>query len=542
MSGPARKQEVRAKMKRNAVAWAALVVSGAALLGVRLPGHPLKAEQDVPVEGRRTARELSAAFNAVAEFVKPSVVQINVEKRLPGNRARRAPGAPNNRPDNARPVDPDELEDMLRRFFGGDGQGPGQGQGRFRIEPQQMAIGLGSGFVYDDKGHVLTNNHVVEGATKIVVTFHDGVQAKAELVGTFPEADVAVIKVDNTSYRPVKVGTTKGLKVGDWVLAIGSPFGLSQTVTSGIVSATERDNLHINQFESFIQTDAAINRGNSGGPLVDMNGRVIGINSAIATATQSNAGVGFTIPIDMAARLADRLIQSGKIEPMLIGVNVDPLTPALARQFGLDPQTDGVVIVELGQDSPAAKAGLRVGDVITTFDGAPVRTREGLQYLVRTSEPDKSYELSYLREGKPFAAKVKPEPLEKVARTMRRPEGGRREAPAEAKPAAEVNDFGIAVTPLTPELAKKYGWEDGMAGLVVTEVKPDSPAAESGLEEGDLITRYVQDRAIRPARSADEFRKLTEGSAEISIYVEDVNHRLPGEFKTLTKPAEVVKH
>jgi serine protease Do len=270
-----------------------------------------------------------------------------------------------------------------------------------------------------------------------------------------------------------------------------------------------------------------------------MNGRVVGINSAIATATGSNAGVGFAIPIDMAKRIADKIIQKGKLEKALMGVGLDTLRPGLARQFGLDSKTHGVVVMSVGPDTPAEKAGLKVGDIITSFDGVPVRSTEGLTYLVQTSESGQNYRVTYLRDGKPYDVLVTPEPRERWERAVdngrARPE---RREPAPEKHEA-VSDYGIAVTPLTPELAKRYGYEGRFAfesGLVVSEVKPGSPAAESGIEKGDLITKYVKDRQIHDATSADEFGQLISSQDEIAVWVEDVNHRLPGEFKTLEKP------
>jgi serine protease Do len=520
-------------MRRDVVAWAALLFAGAALVAPRVPTPVLPAAQGVPDQGQETARELSRAFNAVAGAIQPSVVQINVKRevgegrvQVPGPDGRRVP----------RDIKPEEMEELLKRFFGGRGEG-------FRFEDQQFATGTGSGFVFDEKGHILTNNHVVEGAEgdrDIVVTFHDGTEATARVVGTYPDADVAVIQVEKSGYPAARIGTSKDLKVGDWVLAVGSPFGLSQTVTAGIVSATERENLGINRFESFIQTDASINPGNSGGPLVDIEGRVVGINSAIATSSRSNAGVGFAIPIDMAVRLAGKLIEKGKITPVLMGVTVDPLSRGLARTLGMDAKTTGVLVTRVGPGTPAEKAGLREGDVIVSFDGTPVRTREGLQYLVWTSEAGKSYEVSYLRDGQAYATQVSPAEAESVVTALQEPgapASPRREAPA--APVAEADAFGLAVTPLTAELAEKYGYAADLSGLVVTRVAPDSPAAESGIEVGDLITRYVQERQIRPAGSVEEFQKLVDSSDEISVYLEDVNHRLPGEFKTLTRQGVV---
>ncbi len=233
-------------------------------------------------------------------------------------------------------------------------------------------MGVGSGFVYDNHGHILTNNHVVENAEKITVTFYDGVEATAKVVGTDKQSDVAVIKVDNTSYPALPKGDSIKLKVGELVMAVGSPFELSQSVTTGIISALERNAVGINEYESFIQTDAPINRGNSGGPLVNMNGEVIGINSAIVSGSSGNDGIGFAIPMKLASSVADMLIKDGKVHYARIGIELAPLTPPLARQLGLEQGTKGVLVGDVVPGSPADKAGLKQGDVITSFAGEKV--------------------------------------------------------------------------------------------------------------------------------------------------------------------------
>jgi len=508
-------------MKRNAVAWAALILSVVAVVGSRNFTRPVPAAQHLPEEGQRTAKALSDAFGAVAEFVKPSVVQINVEKKAGGHLFGRGQSPV---PGNPKEVDPKEFEEMLKKFFGQGGS----------FEKQQfVAEGTGSGFVYDEKGHILTNNHVVAGADKITVTFHDGVELPGKVVGTHPETDVAVIKVDSTTYRPIPHGRSEKLNVGEWVLAIGSPFGLDQTVTAGIISATQRNKVGINEFESFIQTDAAINPGNSGGPLVDMNGRVVGINSAIATASRSNSGVGFAIPIDMAVRLADKLIKNGKIEQALMGVGIQPLNPKLAHQLGVDPATKGLYVLSVGKGTPAEKAGLKEGDIITSYDNNPVNTRKDLQYLVRTSDIGKSYTLSYLRGGKPHETQVSPAAAEKIQTAMTHDRPAAESAPAAAK--VSVDDFGIAVQPVTPELAKKYQYGDEADGLVIVDVKEGSPAKEAGLEPGDRITKVIKDQKPTVVKSVDEYQDYAKKHDEIAVFVEDVNKKLPGEFKTLSK-------
>jgi len=353
-------------MKRNAVAWAALVLSAAALAGPRFAAKPVGAVQEIPAEGQKTARALSQAFGAVADFARPSVVQITVQKKVVGIRA---------------------------------------------------GEGTGSGFVYDDRGHILTNNHVVSGADDIKVTFHDGETAQAKVVGTDADADVAVIQVETTQYRAIPKGQSGKLRVGEWVLAIGSPFGLDQTVTAGIISATERGAVGINKYESFLQTDCAINPGNSGGPLLDMDGHVVGINSAIATGSHSNAGVGFAIPMDMASVLADKLIKDGRVSRALVGLFLSnkPITPSLGKKLGLSDKVHGVVVEGVLQGSPGAKAGVELGDVIVEFDGRPINNRANFRNLVSASDAEKAYALKFYRDGKAREVQITPA-LEKNVR------------------------------------------------------------------------------------------------------------------------------
>ena len=367
-------------MKRNPVAWAALVVSTAALVSSSGVLRRMPAAPNVPAESQKTAQALSEAFESVAEFVRPSVVQISVQKkaaRMPNLRNFPFPGPGGRNPNPGMPNNPrdlKDLEEMLKRFFGPDGTPE-------REQFGGRGSGTGSGFVYDNRGHIVTNNHVVDAAEKIVVAFHDGTEATATVVGTDVKADVAVIKVDNTSYPPLPKGDSSKLKVGELVMAVGSPFELSQSVTTGIISATERNNVGINEYESFLQTDAPINPGNSGGPLVNMSGEVIGVNSAIVTGGRGNDGIGFAVPIDMAQNVADQLIKDGKVHRARIGIKLGILTPVLAKQLGLDAATKGILVEDVVPGSPADKAGLKQGDVIVGFGGRedPQRPRVPLE-------------------------------------------------------------------------------------------------------------------------------------------------------------------
>jgi serine protease Do len=518
-------------MKRNAVAWAALVVSAAALVSSRGVTRPLPAAPKVTAESQKVATALSEAFEGVAEFVKPSVVQISVQRRggLNLNRGgRRLPFPGPNGPQN---LDPKDLEHLLRRFFGPDGQPQPQQFGGPRPDG-----GTGSGFVFDDRGHILTNNHVVDGAGKISVTFHDGVEAAAKVVATDDKTDIAVIKVENTSYRPLPRGESAKLKVGELVMAVGSPFGQSHSVTTGIVSATDRNSLGINAFESFIQTDAAINPGNSGGPLVNMSGQVVGINSVIMTGAgaRGNDGVGFAIPIDMASTVADHLIKFGKVRRARVGIELGVLTPSLGKQLGLDPNTKGVMVGKILPGSPAEKAGLKAGDVITGFNGAAVASVPGFRLTVSSSEAGKEFGLRYWRDGREHTTTITPAPEEQVVFAQERPRPNADPEEKKETEKADISGFGLEVQPLTPELASQFGYPKDVKGLLINGVKPESPAAASGLEQGQLITRVVKDRKVQGVSSVKEFESLAGKADELALYVEQPDQ--PGRFVTLTKP------
>jgi serine protease Do len=517
-------------MKRNPVAWAALIVSSAALFSSTGFLRQMPAAPKVTEEGQRTAKALSQAFGAVADFARPSVVQISVQKKM-GRGVTLPPGLrriPNPRGTPGNPGDPgQDLEEMLRKFFTPD-SGPQQEQFGNRVS------GLGSGFVYDDRGHILTNNHVVEDAEKLTVTFWDGIEVKATVVGTDKQSDVAVIKVDNTSYPPLPRGDSSKLKVGELVVAVGSPFGLSQSVTTGIVSALERSQVGINGsegYESFIQTDAPINRGNSGGPLLNMDGEVIGVNSAIASGGQGNDGVGFTIPINMARNVAEMLIKDGKMHYARIGVQLGPLTPVIARQLGLDPTAKGIFVVRVFPGSPAEKAGLKEGDVIIGYAGDKVVNGSSFRLKVATSETSKPQDLVYVRDGKERKTSIIPAPEEKVVFDEDKKDATG-DSTGTVYPKSEVDGFGLELQPLTSELAKPLGLPTDQKGLLVASVKDGSMAAEEGIQEGDVITKVIKDRKIQPVTSVKDFQDLAAKNEEVSFYVQKGKI---GRYVTLSK-------
>jgi serine protease Do len=519
-------------MKRNAVAWVALVLSGAALVSSRTVTRPLPAAPKVSAESQKTAQLLSEAFGAVADFTKPSVVQISVEKKAGGlnlNRGgRRLPFPGPNGPNGPQGMEPKDFEEMLRRFFGPNARPEREQFGR-------GAEGVGSGFVFDDHGHIVTNNHVVENAAKITVTFFDGIEASAKVVGTDPQTDVAVIKVEKSEYRPLPKGSSAKLKVGELVMAVGSPYNLDQSVTTGIVSATDRNGVGINDYESFIQTDAAINPGNSGGPLVNMDGQVIGVNSAIVTGGRGNDGVGFAIPIDLANTIAENLIKNGKVKRSRVGIALDALTPAMAKQLGLDPKVKGVVVGSILPGSPAAKSGLKQGDVITGFNGSPVVSLPNFRLTVASSESGREFGVTYFREGKEQTTTIVPAPADQVVFAQEK--DAEKTAEPEPKkadgPKAEISDFGLEVQALTPELAAQFGHPKDAKGLLVSDVKEGSPADAQGIAPGMLISRAVKNQRVSALTTVKEFQDLAGKSDEIALYVE--TPKGAGHFVTLSK-------
>lgn len=530
--------------RKNAVAWAAVALSATSLIYNVTPRRGVPAIAPLASEEVKTAKALSKAFNNVAEYVHESVVQITAEgKRQPvaqsrGNAPQRRgqnPNMPFPQGPGGQQMTPEQLEELFKRFFP-------EGTTPFRFEREQMSQspsrGTGSGFVYDSSGHIITNNHVVEGAETIKVSFHDGEEMIAKLVGRDPQSDIAVLKVDKNTYRPLDIGDSQSLKVGELVMAVGSPFGLDSSFTVGIVSATHRNDLGIvgqRGYEDFIQTDAAINPGNSGGPLVDMNGQVVGVNSAIVTGSRGNDGVGFAIPIDMAAKLADKIISKGKVERAMMGINLGPLSPALARQFGLNPKTPGALVQEVVPGSPAANAGLKSGDVITRFDNKPVSSWLELRNRVSVCEIGKPYELGYMREGRDQVAKVTLGSAEKIDPLRAETEA---EKPSEKKPeavsATNVEDFGLSLQEATPDLTEKFGYGREAKGLLVAAVKEGSPAEAVGLEEGFLITKVVKNRASVAITSVKEFQALAEKSDELAIFVQAPRGN-GGRYVTLSK-------
>ncbi len=441
--------------------------------------------------GNAFSQQLSNAFASVAKQLEPSVVNINTESTIK-NPHRRGGGQGDD-------DDSGNMDDFFNHFFGGPGQGGqnpfGQGDGSIRERS------LGSGVIVDPKGLIVTNRHVVEKADRVRVRFQDdppGVQHDAKVIGTDQETDLAVIEVHVDHALPAaKMGNSDSMQVGDWVLAVGSPFGLSETVTAGIVSAKGRDIVPGRQFQTFIQTDAAINPGNSGGPLVNMNGEVIGINTAILSETNAYAGVGFALPSKTVVEVYNQLTgPEHRVSRGSIGIMFDAVeNPAIARVYG---NGSGVTISSVVPGSPADQAGLKVGDTITTVDGKKVTKGAELVADIAARRPGSKVNLGFVRNGKSQDTAVIIADRAKLfaARLGEDQENDEENSPKPSK-------FGVIVRKVPPEMADRLDIPQGK-GVIVQDVKPGSFAEDVNLGRGDIILEINK----QPVNSEDDFARL----------------------------------
>ena len=440
-------------------------------------------------------QQMSNTFSQIAKQLEPSVVNINTESTIKNVHKRRGQN-----PDDEDGGDGGGgMDDFFNHFFGGPGgQGaPGAGPGDGAIRERS----LGSGVIVDPKGFIVTNRHVVEKADRIRVRFEDdppGVQHDAKVIGTDQETDLAVIKVDVDRVLPsAKMGNSDSMQVGDWVLAVGSPFGLSETVTAGIVSAKGRDIVPGRQFQTFIQTDAAINPGNSGGPLVNMNGEVIGINTAILSETNAYAGVGFALPSKTVVDVYNQLTgPEHKVSRGSIGIMFDAVeNPAIARVYG---SGSGVTVSSVVPGSPADQAGLKVGDTITSVDGKKVTKGAELVADIASRKAGSKVTLTFLRNGKSQETSVT---IADRAKLFAARLGDDQENDDESSP--KQSKFGVTVRKVTPEMADRLDMPAGK-GVIVQDVKPRSFAEDVNLGRGDIILEVNK----QPVNSEEEFARV----------------------------------
>lgn len=434
------------------------------------------------------------AFARVVKDAKPAVVNIRVESSVEAN---------------------PEFEQFFNhpffeRFFGPEY--------RFQ-DPQRrkrQQFGAGSGFIINKDGHILTNNHVVEKAEKITVTLADNQQVDAKLIGTDPQSDVALIKIDVEEDLPtIPLGNSSALEVGEWVIAIGNPFGLNQTVTVGVVSATGRSRVGINEYENFIQTDAAINPGNSGGPLLNIHGEVVGINSALYSRTGGYMGIGFAIPIDMVKSIEAQLQKHGKVTRGWLGVAIQDIDENLAESFGLD-KAEGILVSETQADSPADEAGIKQGDILLKLEGIALKDVNDLRNKIALIIPGTEVSIQLVRDGKPMELQVKigeqPADFGRIAQNK--------------SISGSLSTYGLAVQELTSELAEQLGYQ-GRSGVIISEVEPGSAAEQSGLKPGQLIEEVnklkitsLEDLQQAVQQSPDSSRVLLRvRSGQTSLYV-----------------------
>jgi len=382
---------------------------------------------------------------------------------------------------------------IFRHFFGPMVPDQRGNRRAYRTPPQQ---GLGSGVIVSADGYILTNNHVIDEADTVMVNLSDGREFSARVVGKDAKTDIAVIKIDAKDLPAVTFASSSDVQVGDQVLAIGNPFGIGQTVTTGIVSATGRAAGIGLDYEDFIQTDAAINPGNSGGALVDLQGRLIGVNTAILSRTGGFQGIGFAIPSDLARSIMDALVTDGKVTRGFLGVGPQDLTPALAEQFGLKPGTKGVLIREVSEDSPAAKAGLESGDVIVSLDGREISDSQRLRFAAAALRPGTEIEVRVLRDGqeKTVSLTVGTQPGEEML-AAGSPDNGD----------DGVLD-GVGVSDLTAQVRREFEIPARIEGAIVTQVDPASASADAGLAPGDVILEINR----KVVKNAEDAVKLTE--------------------------------
>ncbi len=427
------------------------------------PGRAQAPEAAAPDRAQLPETPFAELFAQLAGRVVGVVV--NISTQAPAPPPKTAQDAPQNSPGPS-------LDEFFRDFFG-DKSAPGSpNSGR--------VASLGSGFIIDPSGLIVTNNHVIATADQITVTLSDDTTFQAQVIGRDAVTDLALLKIDAKTPLPAASwGDSGKTRVGDWVLAIGNPFGLGGTVTAGIISATARD-IHSGPYDDYLQTDASINRGNSGGPMFNLAGEVIGINTAIYSPSGGSIGIGFAIPSALSQPIIEQLKATGKVERGWIGARIQPVTDDLAESIGLD-KSRGAMIAAIDPGSPAAQSKLQPGDVILSYDGKPIDRSRQLPRLVAASQPDKPVKLTIWRDGKEYEIELKVAALDPNRPAPPPPE------PEKPKPPAAIDAFGLKLTKLTPDLRKQFSLPDRVKGVVVLEVPPNSPGAAQGLRPGDLI-------------------------------------------------------
>ncbi len=463
----------------------------------RAANHPAAvnpAAGEISRESLDVAHALSSAFRNVSNKVLPSVVAIENRPDMSWQSEPTSGSSRDGMADGKNPFQGTPFEDMFR------GRSP-------RMQPHSQAPkgGIGSGVIIDSSGIILTNNHVVAGGGKVIVRTQDGREFEAIEVVTDPKTDIAVVKIQgNSNLTAAPLGNSDLTSVGDWVVALGQPFGLEGTVTAGIVSAKNRG-IGITDRENFIQTDAAINPGNSGGPLVNLHGEVIGINTAISSRDGDNSGIGFAVPSNLARWVSDQLIATGTVKRSYLGVGIQPVSYDLASQLGVPPG-GGVAVTDVFPGTPAAKTGLKAGDVIIKFGDHAVSKPQQLQLAVERSAVGVSVAIGVIRDGKPIVLTFDPA---NAPGDLAAPSGSSGKS---ANEGVKMGSLGVEIMPMTPEVAKQLGMKD-QSGLVITMVQKASPAAKSGLKPGMVIAQANQ----KDVRSVSQFESIVKADEDRSV-------------------------
>ena len=438
------------------------------------------------------ARDTPASFADLVDQLIPTVVNIATTTQMPqaGSRLRDMPQLPPGSP----------FEELFKEFFdrrGGE-------------EQKRKGTSLGSGFIIDGEGYIVTNNHVIQGAEDITVILRDDTQLKAKLVGSDSRIDVAVLKVEPPNKKPlpaVKWGDSDKMRVGDWVIAIGNPFGLGHSVTAGIISARGRS-LNQDALDDYLQTDAAINKGNSGGPLFDAQGEVIGVNTAIYSPSGTNAGLAFSIPSNQIKQAADQIREFGRVKRGWIGVSYQTVTDDIADSFGLD-RARGVLVANVVADGPAAKAGLKRNDIIISFGGQEVPDLRRFPRFVANARVGSTLDIVVWRGAKETPLKIRIGEQEEPEKQNAAAQGTPKKPVEPDQPVtSNIEQLGLTLQKATDQLRERYGLSDQVKGVVVTQIAPNSPAAEKQLQPGDVILEVDQKAVSTPAEVTDIVGKL----------------------------------
>ena len=442
------------------------------------------------------ARTVPGSFADLAEELSPAVVNISTSQSV-------------ERPENGGPQVPpgSPFEDLFRDFFD-------QGQPR---QPREVQS-LGSGFVISAEGYIVTNNHVIDGADEITANFIDGTSLEAELIGTDPKTDLAVLKVEpDEPLDFVTFGDSDAARVGDWVLAIGNPFGLGGSVSAGIISARNRD-INAGPYDDFLQTDAAINRGNSGGPLFNMDGDVIGVNTAIISPTGGSIGIGFAVPAAIAESVVAQLREFGQTRRGWLGVRIQTVNDELAEALGLEEAT-GALVADVTRDGPAEEAGIQAGDVILKFDGQDVEEMRDLPRIVADTEVGSKVRVVVFRKGKTQSVLVEIGLLEEASAAGVAPAGGDDGDADEAPERTELGELGLTLGTLTGSAREEFSVPENVDGVLVMDVDPEGPAAEEGISRGHVVVEVAQEPVSTPQDVLDRVAEVKESGRKAVLFL-----------------------